>query len=100
MSDGRRLNSTHDPGLQSWVDSANRPDCDFPIQNLPFGVFRRAGSDEAFRGGVAIGAQILDLSALSRLGLVSGSAADALQACMHPTLNNFMALGPDAWSTL
>ncbi|RYY68718.1 MAG: fumarylacetoacetase, partial [Comamonadaceae bacterium] len=57
------LNATHDPQLRSWVDSANVPGCDFPIQNLPFGRFRPAGSDEPFRIGVAIGDQVLDLEA-------------------------------------
>ena len=50
-----RLDETHDPARRSWVESANAPDCDFPIQNLPLGVFRRQGTGEAFRGGVAIG---------------------------------------------
>ena len=100
MSAGQSLNATHDPGLKSWVQSANRAGADFPIQNLPFGVFRRAGSSAAFRGGVAIGDQILDLAALHGLHLLSGSAADALAACAQPTLNSFMALGYDAWSTL
>ena len=36
------LNETHDPGLRSWVESARQPGCDFPIQNLPHGVFRSA----------------------------------------------------------
>ena len=95
-----QLNTTHDPALRSWVASANRPDSDFPIQNLPFASFRRAGTPESFRGAVAIGDQILDLRALHELGSVSGSAADALRACTEPTLNAFMALGPDAWSAL
>jgi len=56
------LDHTHDPGAQSWVDSANDPACDFPIQNLPFGRFRRPG-DEGWRIGVAIGDQVLDLRA-------------------------------------
>jgi fumarylacetoacetase len=94
------LNATHDPNLKSWVESANRPGADFPIQNLPFGVFRRAGRRESFRGAVAIGDQILDLGALHELRHVSGSAADALTACTGPTLNAFMALGTDAWSML
>lgn len=55
------LNPTHDPQLRSWVDSANLPNCDFPIQNLPFGRFRPAGTDEPYRIGVAIGDQVLDL---------------------------------------
>lgn len=100
MSAAQSLNATHDPGLKSWVESANRPETDFPIQNLPFAAFRRAGSTEAFRGGVAIGDQILDLGALHELRLVSGSAADPLAACTKPALNDFMALGADAWSAL
>jgi fumarylacetoacetase len=54
-------NATHDPQLRSWVASANLAGCDFPIQNLPFGRFRPAGSGEPFRIGVAIGDQVLDL---------------------------------------
>ncbi|MBT2304683.1 fumarylacetoacetase [Variovorax paradoxus] len=57
------LNATHDPQLRSWVASANQDACDFPIQNLPFGRFRPAGSGEPFRIGVAIGDQVLDLKA-------------------------------------
>ncbi|HZS53042.1 MAG TPA: fumarylacetoacetase [Bryobacteraceae bacterium] len=55
------LDDTHDPGLESWVESANRPDCDFPIQNLPLGVFR-AKDDANPRIGTAIGDFILELS--------------------------------------
>src|SRR5262245_33082757 len=53
---------THDPGLRSWVESANRPGCDFPIQNLPVGVFQAPGEGRA-RVGVAIGDFILDAGA-------------------------------------
>jgi fumarylacetoacetase len=94
------LNDTHDPNRRSWVESANRPGADFPIQNLPFAVFRRAASREPFRGGVAIGDQILDLAALHAARALKGSAADALAACAQPTLNIFMAQGHEAWSTL
>ena len=59
------LNATHDPGRRSWVESANAPDTDFPIQNLPFGVFRAGG---AARGGVALGDCIIDLARLLRSG--------------------------------
>ena len=48
------LDKTHDPERRSWVESANQPGCDFPIQNLPFGVFRRRGSDEQPRIGVPL----------------------------------------------
>jgi fumarylacetoacetase len=98
------LNATHDPALRSWVDSANRTDTDFPIQNLPFGVFRRGlprgGGTEPYRGGVAIGDQILDLGATQLRNLASGVVAEALAACGEPTLNSFMALGRESWSAL
>jgi fumarylacetoacetase len=55
------LNATHDPALQSWVASANGAGCDFPIQNLPFGRFRRINTTEPWRIGVAIGDHLLDL---------------------------------------
>ena len=74
---------------------------DFPIQNLPFAVFRRAGSAEPFRGGVAIGDQVLDLAALAAARLLDGLAAqDAAAACAQPALNDFFALGPAAWRAL
>ena len=57
------LDATHDRQLRSWVASANVAGCDFPIQNLPFGRFRRAGSTEGWRIGTAIGDQVLDLRA-------------------------------------
>jgi fumarylacetoacetase len=56
------IDSTHDPELRSWVESANGPDSDFPIQNLPFGRFRTR-EKESIRLGVAIGDQILDVGA-------------------------------------
>jgi fumarylacetoacetase len=54
------VDATHDPALRSWLESANDPATDFPIQNLPFGRFRRA-DDMDWRIGVAIGDQVLDL---------------------------------------
>src|SRR5450631_399485 len=94
------MNETHDPGLKSWVASANGPARDFPIQNLPFGVFRRAGTNEPFRGGAAIGNQIVDLGAAHAAGAFSGLAARGAAAGSAPTLNEFMAMGPQAWSAL
>src|SRR5262249_13090802 len=95
------INATHDPALRSWVGTANRADCDFPIQNLPFGVFRRSGGGESWRVGVAIGAEILDLSAPALRDLPTGVAAQALAACAgEPTLNSFMAMGRKSWSAL
>jgi len=80
------LDATHDPALKSWVESANEPGCDFPIQNLPFGIFKRKGAKESPRGGVAIGDQILDLAAL---GIKTG-----------PTLNGLAAMGQREWKRL
>lgn len=94
------VNETHDLSLRSWVDSANDPASDFPIQNLPFGVFRRKGSNEDFRGGVAIGDAILDLNAASNVGAFSGIAARAAVQCANASLNAFFAMGPQAWSAL
>ncbi|MCB1856868.1 MAG: fumarylacetoacetase [Gammaproteobacteria bacterium] len=92
------LNETHDPSLASWLESANDPNTDFPIQNLPLAVFRRRDSGETFRGGIAIGDQILDLAAtgISRLGVDS----DVIDAVRQQTLNRFMALGSSAWTAL
>lgn len=96
-----QLNETHAPELRSWVDSANQPGSDFPIQNLPFAVFRRQGTGESWRGGVAIGGQIVDLAAASQsIGLFEGAALEAARAGGQTTLNGLMALGPAAWSTL
>ena len=94
------IDHTHDPAARSWLASANAPGGDFPIQNLPFGVLRRRGSDEAFRGAVAIGDQALDLAALHGHGALAGDAADALALAAQPTLNAFMAAGPRAWRAL
>jgi fumarylacetoacetase len=94
------LNETHDPALRSWVPSANVAACDFPIQNLPLAVFRRAASSEAFRCGVAIGDQVLDLAAVAQVGVLGGLAASAAQAGAQDKLNALMALGPEAWSAL
>jgi fumarylacetoacetase len=95
-----RLDDTHDPRIASFVASANDPASDFPLQNLPFGVFRRRDGNERFRGGIAIGDAVLDLRALADAGLVDGAAATALQAAAGSTLNGFMALGPRAWSAV
>src|SRR5262249_37023461 len=91
------LNETHDPARRSFVESANLPGSDFPIQNLPLGVFRLAANEQP-RVGVAIGDQIVDVSAAA--GLFEGPAAVAAQACGAPFLNLLMSLGPPAWSAL
>ena len=94
------LNETHDPGLRSWVESAQQPGCDFPIQNLPHGVFRRRGSQERFRGGVAIGDQILDIGEAAMLGVFDEGTRAAAWHAAAGSLNGLMAAGPTAWSAL
>ncbi len=65
------INETHDPNLRSWVESANDPNTDFPIQNLPFGLFARLDLGSEPRVGVAIGDQILDLTECCKANLLS-----------------------------
>ncbi len=84
------IDETHDPRRESWVPSA-RGHGEFPIQNLPFGVFSPPGG--APRGGVAIGDMIFDLAASLEAGLFSGEAAKAAEGAAGPALNPLMALG-------
>ena len=83
--------------MKSWLASANDPGCDFPIQNLPYGVF---DSGNGARIGVAIGDRILDLHACAVEGLLDDLAKPIIEASTSATLNSLMALGPDAWSSL
>ena len=94
------INETHNINLTSWVESANVANCDFPIQNLPFAEFRLKGTNEAFRGGVAIGDQVIDLAQLSKLNILTGDAQIAADAASESTLNSFMSLGQQYWSAL
>jgi fumarylacetoacetase len=86
------VDQTHDPALASWVESANGAG-DFPIQNLPFGVFYRRGEDEPGRVGIAIGDMILDVTAAHDEGWFTGLAEQASAACAAPVLNSLMRLG-------
>ncbi|MEO6624314.1 MAG: fumarylacetoacetase [Burkholderiaceae bacterium] len=93
------LNHTHSPAATSWLAAANgHPD--FPIQNLPVGVFRRKGSQQPLRGGVAIGDQVLDLAALVATGALSGAAHQACGLAAQNTLNAFMASAAARWQAL
>lgn len=94
------LNETHDRGRACWVEAAHVPGTDFPIQNLPFGVFKRRGSAESARIGVAIGDQILDVQACIQAGLLTELGATTAQSCASSSLNGLMVLGSKAWSTL
>ena len=89
------LDETHEPTLRSWVESADADGNDFPIQNLPLGVFAH-GDGTAPRVGIAIGDRILDVGAARDAKLLSGDAAAAAERCRGPRLNDLMALGRDA----
>lgn len=93
------VNETHRQSLKSWVPSANKSTTEFPIQNLPFGVFRKSEGLPG-RVGIAIGDQILDLTACNSLGLFTGLAETAALACESDNLNPVMAWGPEYWSAL
>jgi fumarylacetoacetase len=95
-----QLDETHDPRARSWLQSANGSGCEFPIQNLPFAEFRRTASAEEFRGGVAIGDQIVDLAAVDELGVFQSQAAQGIRAGALPSLNSLMRLGPVVWGAV
>ena len=85
------LDETHSAELRSWVDSANDPGGDFPIQNLPLGVV--VDGNGRRRAGVAIGDRVLALDTAVAHGLLAGEACTAAEACSGGTLNALMARG-------
>lgn len=91
-----QLDHTHDPHRRSWVASANGH-AEFPIQNLPLGLFSPPGG--APRAGVAIGDQILDLAAAARAGWFS-AGVNGIEIAGQTTLNDFMAAGANERRTL
>jgi fumarylacetoacetase len=84
------LDETHDARRRSWVASANGH-ADFPLQNLPLGLFSPPGA--APRAGIAIGGLILDLAAVAGAGLLTGAAGEAVRAASREALNDLLALG-------
>jgi fumarylacetoacetase len=94
-----QVDASHESGLASWVESAQHADTDFPIQNLPFGIFRAPGRDA--RPGAAIGDLILDLVAVRAAELLDGENASMVDACVQASaLNPLMAAGRDAMARL
>ncbi len=91
------LNETHNPSLKSWVLSANMKDCDFPIQNLPFGVFKDTIGHHV---GIAIGDQILDISKAHQLGLFTDESLKAAEHCLKGSLEPLMSLESKYWSAI
>ena len=87
-----RVDRSHAAGRRSWVESADgHPE--FPIQNLPVGVFHLGDDEDEPRVGMAIGDSILDLVAAHDAGYFGGLAERAAEACAAPALNHLMALG-------
>src|SRR5512132_10842 len=89
------LDDTNHPELRSWVETANESSTDFPLQNLPFGVFARTGRAEAPRVGVAIGDQIVDIVVCADEGLIGAEVRHVVDCCRESSLNQLMALGRD-----
>src|SRR5687768_18466137 len=87
------MNQTHDPSLRSWVSSANSPDTDFPIQNLPFGVFSRKG-DTVRRVGVAVGDEIIGVSEAEKANVWDADGRDVARLCADRTLNRVAQSSP------
>ena len=83
--------------LTSWIAAANDPRTDFPLANLPYGVFTHGKST---RVGVAIGDRILDLRAAASESMLASLPAAVVDACTASVLNPLMALGGEAWSAL
>ncbi|TDY15773.1 fumarylacetoacetate hydrolase [Paraburkholderia sp. BL6665CI2N2] len=101
------INESHDPALKSWVEQANQRGSDFPIQNLPFGRYRRIGTDEDFKIGVAIGDQILDLQGTRLIDSPDMNALMALDTAARLGLRHDISRGlaqssaqQQAWSKL
>ena len=87
------------PVMQSWLESASAPLNDFPVENLPFGVFRGRGSEFGTSDasiGVAIGDSILNLTAAAESHLLDGLAKETVSACRQDSLNHLMSLGREA----
>ena len=80
------VDDTHDPALRSGIPSANVAGCDFPLQTLPFGRFRRKASADAFRTGVAIGDQVLDVRAVGVIAHDDMNAVMALPSAQRHAL--------------
>jgi fumarylacetoacetase len=87
------VDHTHDAGVRSWVSSAGRAGTDFPIQNLPLGVFRRSGSSGEWSIGVAIGDEILDVRRAASSGALGPLAPPLAEALSESRLNGLMSLG-------
>ena len=88
------MDETHDSKLRSWVEVDE--DSDFPIQNIPFGIYRPKGGGDV-HVATAIGDYVLDLAYLDDAGLFNGTEVEGTEVFHEPTLNAFMSMGRKAW---
>ena len=88
------MDETHDPKLKSWVKIEENSD--FPIQNIPFGIFCPKGGGD-LHVATAIGNHVVDLALLDEAGAFSGSEVEGTEVFHEPTLNAFMSMGRKAW---
>ena len=99
MNEAALQDGTCDPALVSWIPSAEDADTDFPLQNLPFGIFLNP-DDGVSHVCTAIGDQLLDLHGLADDGLLAGIANETADACRNQTLNHLASLGRGAQAEL
>lgn len=92
------INATHDPAKKSWVATANEPGTDFPLQNLPYGVYSPPGEEP--RGCVAIGDQVLDMRLALQSHLFGTGEVAAARAAAEPRLNRLMGIDRAGLSAL
>jgi len=91
------MDETHDSKLRSWVEvDANS---DFPIQNIPFGIYRPKGGGD-LHVATAIGDYVLDLAHLDDAGLFNGTEVEGTEVFHEPTLNALMSMGRKAWKEI
>ena len=94
------INETHDPNLRSWVESANDPGTDFPIQNLPFCVFKGPNNRDMPRVGVIIGDKVIDVWGLYGSGLITAETREAAVASSDSNLKRLAAGSGNSYSSL
>lgn len=94
------INSTHDATIKSWIESANDPSTDFPIQNLPYVYFERSGSAGAGGVGVLIGDQVLDLTRCREDGLFEEKELEEIAWTLQPgaAVSNLFDADPETLS--
>ena len=91
------MDETHDSNLKSWVEVDENSD--FPIQNIPFGVYRPKGGGDV-HVATAIGDYVLDLAHLDDAGLFNGTEVEGTEVFHEPTLNALMSMGRKAWKDI